>query len=215
MVVMLVGSMGTPVTSTPGAAAQRLSIGTGSIGIPGFEPEHPAVKVELGLERPPDVRRLAEAVLLALEGQVGDRHALGPQGVDDHLGLRRRHDLVLEALQHDERAVEPVDVVDRRALDVALALLGVGPDERVEVAGLELVGVAGQGLEVGDAVEAGAGGEGSWKVRAHSVVKPPALPPRMASRSGSTRPSAGEVLGHGDAVVDVDDAPLRRRAASR
>ena len=49
---------------------------------------------------------LAEAVLLALEGEVGDRHALGPQRLDDHLGLVRRHDLVLEALEHGQRAVE-------------------------------------------------------------------------------------------------------------
>ena len=50
-------------------------------------------------------------------------------------------------------------MVDRRALDVEVAVLGVGPDEPVEVAGLELVGVAGQGLEVGDAVVAGPGRE--------------------------------------------------------
>ena len=84
---------------------------------------------------------------------------MASQGLDDHLGLARRHDLVLDALEHDERAVELVDVVDRRALDVEVAALGVGADQRVEVAGLELVGVRGQRLEVGDAVEAAAGGE--------------------------------------------------------
>jgi hypothetical protein len=52
-------------------------------------------------------------VLLALEQQVRHRGAAGAQGVDDHLALVRRDDLVLRPLQHDERAGEALDVVDR------------------------------------------------------------------------------------------------------
>ena len=40
-------------------------------------------------------------------GEVGDGHALGPERVDDHLRLVRRHDLVLQPLQHDEGRSKP------------------------------------------------------------------------------------------------------------
>ena len=42
---------------------------------------------------------LAEAVALALERDVRVRDALALEHVDHHLGLRRRHDLVVEALE--------------------------------------------------------------------------------------------------------------------
>ena len=50
-------------------------------------------------------------------------------------------------------------MVDRRALAVQVAPLGIGPDQAVEVARLELVRVARQRLEVADAVVARAGRE--------------------------------------------------------
>src|SRR5690349_8796878 len=59
------------------------------------EPEQLGEERQLRLQRPDDVGRLAEAVLLALEREVGDGHPLGPQRVDDHLRLVGRHDLVL------------------------------------------------------------------------------------------------------------------------
>ena len=121
--------------------------------------QHLGVEGQLGVEGGADVGGLAEAVALALEREVHDGQALGPHGLDDHLGLGRRDDLVVEALEHGERAVDAVDVEQRRAglVDV----LGVGPraDEAVEVAGLELVRVPRQRAEVGDAVVAGAGRE--------------------------------------------------------
>ena len=86
---------------------------------------------------------------------MGD--ALGRQRLDDHLGLAGRHDPVLEALQQDDRAGEPVGVVDGRALGVAVPGLGPGADQAVEVAGLELVGVLGQRGQVGHPVVGGAG----------------------------------------------------------
>ena len=50
-------------------------------------------------------------------------------------------------------------MVDRRARTVQGLRLGVRTDQAVEIAGLELVGVARQLLEIADAVVAGAGGE--------------------------------------------------------
>ena len=67
-------------------------------------------------------------------------------------------------------AGQPVDVVDRRALAIQRRGLGLRPDQAVEVAALELVGVPGQRLQIADAVVAGAGPEDSRKVSAQSVV---------------------------------------------
>jgi hypothetical protein len=52
-------------------------------------------------------------VLLAGEQQVHVRHALRTQRRDDGLGLGRRDDCVLVALEDRQRGVESVDVVDR------------------------------------------------------------------------------------------------------
>jgi hypothetical protein len=52
-------------------------------------------------------------VLLPGEQQVDVRHALLAERGDDRLGLRRRDDGVLVALEHRQRGVERVDVVDR------------------------------------------------------------------------------------------------------
>ena len=49
--------------------------------------------------------------------------------------------------------------MDRRALDVEIAPIGIGADQAVEIARLELVGVFGQRFEIADAVVAGAGSE--------------------------------------------------------
>ena len=70
------------------------------------------------LERAPDRVRAAEAVALALEREVGMRDAVRGQRRDDRLGLRRRHDLVVEALEDEDRARDPVGEVDRRSLAV-------------------------------------------------------------------------------------------------
>jgi hypothetical protein len=80
---------------------------------PSAEAEDVGVEGQLGVEGSADVGRLAEAVLLAGEGVVGDRDALGAQGRDDHLGLGGRDNLVVETLEHDERPVDRIDVVDR------------------------------------------------------------------------------------------------------
>ncbi len=137
------------------------------------------------------------------------RHAVALQRGDDDLGLRRRHDPVLESLQHDHRRADAVGVVDRRALAPQLRGLGPGPDEPVVVARLELVGVVDEAREVRDAVVVGAGGEhvGVEGQRAQHG-------PAARAAAGDRHPRAVDLAGVGqrargvDRVVGVHDAPL-------
>merc|ERR1719354_950197 len=73
------------------------------------EAEDLGVEVELRVERVLDVLGLAEAVLLALVDLERTRQPLL------ELRLVGRHDLVLVALQQQDRARELLDRVDRRA----------------------------------------------------------------------------------------------------
>src|SRR6266545_2029999 len=172
-----------------------------------LEAEHPAVEVQLGLDGPLDVLGPAEAVLLAGERQVGVGDALGVERGGHPLGLGGRDDLVLQALQQDDRAGQALGVVDRRPLPVQLGRLRPRADEAVQVAGLELVGVAGQRLRVGHAVVAGAGGEQVAEGEraqggvAAGAASPDGQPPRVDLAP------VGQEASRRDAVVDVDDPP--------
>src|SRR5688572_3757934 len=82
------------------------------------ESKYRAVKVQLRLEAPDDSVRLPEAVLLALEREVRNGQTLRAHGVGHHLRLVRRDDLVFQALEQNQRALEPVDEVNRRSSPV-------------------------------------------------------------------------------------------------
>ena len=111
------------------------------------------VEIELRVEGALDRLGAAEAVLFAGEQQIADRNAAGAQRVDHHLGLVRRHDAVVGALEEDDRAVAGRSAwSQRRALAVEILALGIGADQPVEIARLELVGVAGQRRDVADPV---------------------------------------------------------------
>src|SRR6266545_4822597 len=116
--------------STPGGGSQVLDRhGFDLVGE--IEAEDAAVEVQLGLEGAADVLGPAEAVLLALEGQVGVGDALQVEGARHLLGLAGQ-----------------------------LRGLRIGTDQAVEVARLELVGVPGERLDVSHAEVARAGREG-------------------------------------------------------
>ena len=172
-----------------------------------LEAEDLPVERQLGVEGAADVGGLAEAVLLALERDVGHRHPPVPQRGHDHLRLRRRDDLVLQPLQHDQRPVEPLQVMDRRALDVHVAPFGVRPDQPVEVPALELVRLQGERLEVGDAVVAGARRErvaGGHRGQGREATR------RATADAEAVRVDAalgGQPAGRGLAVLDVGDTP--------
>src|SRR5215472_3526220 len=98
-----------------------------SVSLPRYQPplerqpgaEHQGgIEIQLSVQRTHDVRRLAEAVLLTAEQQITDGNALGAQRVHHDLGLAGRHDPVLIALEEDHRPVQPIGVVQRRALAI-------------------------------------------------------------------------------------------------
>src|SRR4029077_2734790 len=146
------GALSRRGTIHPGLDLDRLQL------VGGVEAEDAAVEVELGFEAADLGLRLAEAVLLALEGEVGVGDAVGGHRGDHRLRLVRRHNRILESLEEDHRGAQAPGEVDRRALAVEVGALRIRADQPVEVAGLELVRVAGEGLGVGDAVIAGPGG---------------------------------------------------------
>ena len=161
-------------------------------------PEHlDRIEIELGIEAALDVAGLAEAVLLAGEQEIADRIALAPQRLDHGLGLVRRHDGVLVALEEDHRLRQPVRVIERRALAIARFLLRIGSDQPVEIARLELVGVA---RERGDV--------------AHAVIARPALEEVAEGERRERRVAAGAAAAD-DAALAVDPALLGEEAARR
>src|SRR5205085_4932677 len=121
------------------------------------EAEDARVEVQLAVERALDVLGLAEAVLLALEGDVGDGQLFTPERLDHQLGLVRRHDLVFEALKENDGARQAFSEVDGGALVIQIRAFGVRADEPVEVARLELVRVADEDRQVADAEVARSG----------------------------------------------------------
>ncbi len=150
---------------------------------------------------------LAEAVLLAVVEPIGDGQPLLAESRDDQLRLLRRHHPVLGALEDDQRRGQGVEVRQRRALGVHLATLGIGRDQAVEVARLELVRLPGKGLDVGDAVVVRAGSEHLGDRQRHQHGEAAGGP---AADDGASRvdPALLPQPAHdSDTVVDVDDAP--------
>jgi hypothetical protein len=97
--------------------------------------------------------------------------------------------------------------MDGRAVLVDGFGLGVGADQPVEVARLELVSVACHGLQVADAVMGGAGGEDvvEGERREGGVAAGAAAADREPSRVDIA--ARDEELSARDAVVDIVDAP--------
>ena len=77
------------------------------------EPEDLAVEGQLGRQAAQLVLRPAEAVTLALEAEVCVRYSPFGERVDDRLRLRRRYDLIVQALQEEQRAGETLQMGQR------------------------------------------------------------------------------------------------------
>ncbi len=146
-------------------------------------------------------------MLFSLEGDVGRGNALGADGLEHPLRLVRRHDLVLQPLEQDQGTGQPVGVVDWRTLQIQVPAFRVRADQAVQIAGLELVGLFGQALQIADAVVAGAGledllegqgGQGGVPAGAASVDGQPV--------SVGFAP-ADQMQGGIAAVVDIHDSP--------
>src|SRR5215467_4520922 len=106
------------------------------------DPEHlHRIERKLCIEAALDVVGRAETVLLTREQEVADSIAIAPQRLDHDLGLVRRHYGVLGALEENHRLRQPIGVIDRRSLAIALLHFGKRSDEPVEISRLELMGV--------------------------------------------------------------------------
>src|SRR5262244_237347 len=167
------------------------------------------IEGEFRIEAALNVAGLAEAMLLAREQEIADRIALAPQRLNHAFRLVRRHDGVLFPLEEDDRLREPIRVMERRALAIARFLLRIRSDQPVEIARLELVGVARERSDV-----------------AHAVIAGPALKEVAEGQCRQGRVAAGAAAADdaslavdpplrrqepraGDAIVDVDHAPIQ------
>ena len=91
------------------------------------------------LARALDALRLAKAVAFACKGDVRVREAASIECVHDYLGLGRRHDLVVQSLQQEQRIGDRVRMRDRRAFAIKVDGLGPGADEVLVVVRFEFV----------------------------------------------------------------------------
>ena len=89
-------------------------------------------------------------MLFPCEQQIGHRNPPGAQGINHHLGLVGQHDLVLIPLQEEHGTGDAFGSGQRRPLLVDVRLLRVPAHQRIQISGLELVGLPGQGTEVAD-----------------------------------------------------------------
>src|SRR6516164_2500301 len=167
------------------------------------------VEGEFRIEAALNVAGLPEAMLLAREQEIANRITFAPQRLNHTFRLVRRHDGVLLPLEKDDRLREPIRVIKRRALAIARLLLRIRSDQPVEVARLELVGVARERSDV-----------------AHAVIASPALKEVAEGQRCQGRVAAGATAADdashainpplrfqepraGDAIVDVDHAPIQ------
>ena len=145
---------------------------------------------------------------LAFETHVRVGDAARSERLHHRLGLVGWHHPILHSLEEDHRAGETLGEVDRRTLAVEIAPLRVGPHQAVHVAGLELVRVAGQRLEVADAVVAGARCEDvvEGQCAQNRVATSAAAADRESRRVGRALLAREACRVH--AVGDVDHAPV-------
>ena len=95
-------------------------------------------------------------------------------------------------------------MVDGRPLPVDGLVLRPATDQSVQVSGLELVGVSGQGSQVGHAVTTGTGGEYVVEGQRRQDGKAPGTP-ALDGQAPAVDPTGGnQMTGHGHAVVHVE-----------
>src|SRR5438309_8931725 len=118
------------------------------------EAENGTIEEQLGLEAAADGVSLAESMLLAFKREECDGQALRAHGVGHRPRLARRHHLVLEALEKNERARQSVHEVDWRPSAIDITTGRVRPEEAIEIPRLEFVRVARHHFDVSNAVVA-------------------------------------------------------------
>jgi len=113
------------------------------------------IEIQPALQRALDVLGLAEAVLLAFVEHIRGGDLPGPDGVEHQLGLVGRDDLVLVALKEDQRNRDVAGLEQGRALDVPIALGGVGANQAIQIARLVFVSLLGEDLQLAQPEQAG------------------------------------------------------------
>src|SRR5215213_6521731 len=124
-----------------------------------LEAEYARVEVEFGVERTLDILGLAKAVLLAFKRQIRYWQTFRSQGIDQQLGLTRRHNLVFQPLKQYHGTFEPIAIVNRRALAIDILALGVRANQPVKITRLELMCILCQRGQIADAIVARASAE--------------------------------------------------------
>src|SRR5262245_57383666 len=176
---------------------------------PQFDLEHlDRIESELRIEASPYRIGLAEAMLFAGKQEIADSTAFAAQHIDHHLGLVGRHDDILFALKEDHGLRQPLRVIERRPLAVALLHRRIGPDEPVEITRFELVSVAGKRDRIAHAIVARAPCE---EIAEHQRGERGVAAGAAAGDDGALRIDQtllGEKPGAVYAVVDIDDPPV-------
>src|ERR1041385_8361413 len=90
-------------------------------------------------------------MLLALEGNIGDRQSLLAQRLHHHLRLIRQHYLIFKSLKEDDRTRKPLCKVERRALAIKVCARRIRANQPVQITRLELVRLRRERREVADA----------------------------------------------------------------
>ena len=146
---------------------------------------------------------------LALVQAIRVRDPLASERTHDAFRLRRRHHVIVGALQDQHRCREQVDEIDRAACAIDVLGLGPRPDERVLVARLELVRViGGEGHQIGDPVEG--------RARREHIGERQSAHRRVPAGAATTDEEAFAVgvatldqeRGGVHAIVQVHDAPV-------
>src|SRR6266567_3813936 len=173
------------------------------------------IEGELGVEAALDVGGPAKAVLLAREQEIADRIAFAPKRLDHGFGLIRRHDRVFIALKEDHGFRQPIHVIKRRALTIALLLPRIRADQPVEIARLEFVSVAGKRGGVADPIVARA----ALKEVPENQRRQRGVAPGTAAADDTAllvhQPLRDQEFCAVDAVVDIDDAPVQVQALTK
>src|ERR1700730_11837885 len=86
------------------------------------------IEVQFGVEAALNVAAFAKSVLLAGKQEVADRLAPAAERRNHGLGLVRRHDRVLVALEEDHRLRQAIGMEQRRACAIERLLLRIRTD---------------------------------------------------------------------------------------
>ena len=77
-------------------------------------------------------------MLLAVEEKIADWNAAFLQRRDHEFCLVGGADAILRSLEEDYGRREPIDMVDRGAFGIGSSVVGIGTNQPVQVAGLNL-----------------------------------------------------------------------------